>query len=500
MRYTSSSGAVLWPVTLTRPAVHLALRVGRGELLSISNGSCFLVGGKPLERAQSGGVVSVTDDPEVAYLHRAGSAYVPSAYGISIPAWEVVGTDGPEVYRLPFARSAATLPRLSLYTSPVQDVTVQVVATDLLTNIGAPGTADLVLEATDASGQNETYTLSVTIDDAPPTGDVQVIWAAGLTYLTYQNLSADAEALLLSVPGQPVVRVSVTEPGEGVCEVETPTLPTAVYAVDYAGNVSRNLIARHLSLGSVGADAMTRTPVSTWPLPPYLNPKRPVLGTLLTAFEAALDIGQDAAGEALSILDARGQELDRLSDYYGLSRRPGELDEALSARIQARFMARKSTRSGLREQLNRVQAGGAVITDLHAYAESSYQLDGSWKLDGSVTLGEFSIRQDVQPGQVAVSLPYTPLTGWADVLGIARTYTAAGVVPQVYHLNLTHAVLGNAPRTELTLQRLDTVPAHKLSALSILAYEIALTLDGRWQLDGAEQIDGTQAPSPKEIQ
>lgn len=492
MRYTSSRQNLEWPVTLTRPAVHLALRVGSGELLSTSNGSRFLdATGRTLSAAQ-GGRVSVTS-PEFAAVHFAGSSSYPSTYGAFVPTWEVSATEQSDVYRMLIACPAETTERLSLYTAPLSSVTAYIVTADILRIIGAPGPVDLVLEATDSAGQLETHVLNLTIDDTPPTGDVQAVWAAGHTYLTYQRLTEDTEALLLTAPGLPVTRVPVTEPVTGLCEAAMPSAPTAVYAVDHAGNLSENLLSRHLNLSET--DAATHQPKPTtfapWPLPAYLNPQRPNLRALLDAFEKALDIGQDAAGDALSLKAAQGGELDRLSQFYGTARRAGELDQALTARVQARFTARKSTRQGLRALIRAAQGGEAQVTDAYAYLSNAHYLDGSWMLDGSVTLGGESLKYDMQPGQAAISLWNQPVSGWEAVTRIAHHYTAAGVVPTSHSLTLTHAVLGNSPRSELTLEETLPPDARRLTSLEILAYDNTLTLNGAWTLEGGETLDGT---------
>lgn len=470
------------------PATHVRVQVGQGDALPLAHGSALLIGGAA--QGIGGAAVRVTArTPDTVALHRAGSAYEDSAYGVRVPLHEVSSVTG-DVIRVPMATLTPPQARFQfqLHGEPF---TARVHGRDVLSVIGAAGPARLVLTAQTAQGP-VTRTLDILIDDTPPTGSVSVAYAAGYAYLTYRDLSDDTVTLHLHYPDGAVLTATRAE-GErgrrGVLGLEAPGVPDRVTARDDAGNESGNLLVRRTNLTPPGAGGTT--PLAPWPLPSYLSAREPILGALLGAFTQALSIGADEAGSALDLRDADGRGLDALCAYYGVTRRPGESDPSLTARTRARFAAHKSTRAGLTRQLDEVDAGQVLVTDARSQYETARTLDGSWTLDGSVQLGGTGLTVALTPGEIMVRYDRTPLKGWDAARHVVRTRKAAGIIPQHRALQHVHAVLGLSARVSVHAA-FTAAPAAPLAALTGLRYSGVLQLDGSWTLNGAETLDGTR--------
>lgn len=492
MRALGREGAYDWPLTFPAPAQAVSVRVGDGALLGLEQSAC-LVDGVPLGVRHAGQRVGVTS-PEQAALSGAALAYTSSAYGVRLRPGDAEWTETGDVYRVRLVRAASAAPAFAFDLPGVPSLTARIHARDVLRAIGgADGDARLVLTATLTNGGTHTETLDLRIDSQPPVGSVTASRAGPYLYLTYAGLSPDVTHFRLTGPDGAAQTLTRPEGERGPIGVIGGVVlgdVTAVYAVDEAGNVSADLLSRRVTVNvpEAGEGAALLAP---WPLPPYLRPDAPVLGALLTAFEAALDIGQDRAGEALSLTQARGEALDQLGAYYGVTRRTGETDASLTARVQARFAAGKSSRAGLMLQLAEADGGAVEVADAQTHSAGARQLDGTWRLDGSVNLGGGYGAADVGPGEVNVTFPRAPLAGWFNAGAVVRRRKAAGVIPYVRYQVATHAILGLSLRHDLTLS-LDSAPAAPLGRLSGTRYDSTLTLDGTWQLDGTEQIDGAR--------
>lgn len=490
-RAVAPGGVLDWDVTLPGAARHVEVRVGQGDLLPVTT-SALLIGGVPQGAQGAAARVTAGLVSEQATLYRASTPYTVTPYGVRLDPDAIRPTGNPDVYRTLLATSAAPQARFAYHVSAAA-FTVRASGADLLSLIGAEGDALLVMTATLEDGTRHTQSLSVRVDGTPPTGSVSVSRAGPYVYLAYRDLSGDA-VHLTAVLGDGT-RVIIPRPdGErgsmGVLGAQITQTPVAVTATDDAGNESGDLLLRATTLSGDGQP--TGTELAPWPLPTYLNPKRPVLGAILGAWAAALSIGADEAGHALDLREAEGRELDALCAYYGVTRLPGEVDGALMARVQARFAARKSSRAGLVRQLAAVDGGTASVADAHSRFESARTLDGTWTLDGSVQLGGSSFVENLNPGEIVVTFPREPLAGWPRATALTGRYRAAGVRAQVRTVSGMHAVTGHATRLDVRTVVQDRPDLTPTTQLTVRVYSDVLTLDGSWTLSAAETLDGTR--------
>lgn len=490
MKVLGRASSYDWPHTFTGDVRAVTVTVGEGAVLGVSQSAC-LVGGVPVGTSHAGQRAAVRD-PATAALSRPALEYVPSTYGVQVRAADLQDV-GAGTYRLALGAPATAASGFQFDLPPgVRELTARIHAADVLRVIGADGDTRLILKATLSSGATETRTLDVRLDSQPPTGSVTASRAGPYLYLTYAGLSRDVTQFRLQdALGEQVLERPVGERGSvGVIIGEARGDVSEVYAVDEAGNVSLNLLARQVSAAGL-VDTGPGTAFALWPLPPYLRPSAPVLGGLLAAFEAGLNIGADRAGEALALGKASGAELDRLSAYYGVTRRTGETDAAMTARVQARFLPGKGTRAGLMRELASADGGAVEVSDQQTHSAEARQLDGTWALDGSVNLGGGYGSSDVGPGEVNVTFPRAPLAGWINAGDVVRRRKAAGVVPHVRFLVETHAVTGLATGHTLSMT-VDSAPAEPLTRAGGTRYASVLILDGSWDLEGTEQIDGAR--------
>lgn len=487
------TSVVEFPVTLPGAARLLELRLGAGELISTEGGSACLVNGAPLAQGGTATFVSALPDTQSAALYTSSTAIQAGSYGVRVPLARLQsGNADPTVLRLPLAAPSTLHERWSYGVPPeLRALTVRISGADLLRAVPLEALSTLVLTATLLNGALWTQSFQVRVDGAAPTGTVTHSLASGFGYLAYRDLSADAAFLTLIFPAGDQLNVPVTSAGNGlgVLLVEDPRSPASVTATDHAGNTSGNLLAR-TSVAGRGAGT-TGTPFSPWPLPAYLNPRRPVLGGLITAAERALDVGPERAGDALSLDRAAGSDLNRLSRYYGLPRMPGEGDAALAARVKARFLGHKASRAGLALQLTQAGAPTARVADVNSQYLSSRTLDGSWTLDGNVRLGGEAVVDQVGPGQVKVTFSAAPAGGWEAARQAVSRHTAAGVVPALGLDVRVQVSVGQPPRTEVSVTHLLNGPS-PLSRITDQYYANPLTLDGSWILNGAQTPDGSK--------
>jgi hypothetical protein len=487
----SPTAFLTWTQSFTSDVRHVDIRVGQGELLNTLAGSACLIDGHPVTQGGAAQGIEALAGTGAARLYTQVVPVTATTYGVTLPASRLTRTDDGEVYFAALSIPTDPRGRFSFTLLPgVRTLSAQVTGADILSNIGTEGLAQLVMTAILTTGETVIQTFDVRVDGTPPTGALTYSRALGFGYLASRGLSDDAVTFTFTYADGSTHTEPVSSNRSGVQLVNRAGSPVTVTATDAAGNVSGNLLTRSTVAGRENDG--NRTVFASWPLPAYLDRRRPMLAALLTAFEVALNVGPERAGDALSLYGASGADLNGLVSYYGIYRRPGESDAGLTARAQARFLPRKSTRDGLTVQLTSAGAAGVQVIDGNSLYAGARILDGSWKLDGSVRLGGTPNNRTIDPGSIIVLFSSTPAGGWDAARIVTGRHTAAGVIAHLELQVSTQVALGNASRTDLHYDVATTALSGTIGSISDSYFAHPLLLDGTWTLGGAEEIDGNK--------
>ncbi|PIG96876.1 hypothetical protein [Deinococcus sp. UR1] len=347
----------------------------------------------------------------------------------------------------------------------------------------APDNARVYLTATvyHRAGTTE-HTLNVTVSNAAPDGLVFAYITPDGTYFTADGLPA--EPLTLTVTCEDGSTYTTSNPGAGALFVEGERrIPVRVTAADAEDRESDDLLA--------GVDVEPDGPpdstdLSEWPLPSYLRADAPNVSALLRAFEAALDLRPDLAGLYVSPSSSVGPALTRAGELFGVDRVDAPTDGNMRRRIKAALTRDKATLAGLETMLRAHGIFGARIVDMELAAGPAglLHLDGTWTLDGSRLLDGGVPGWDVLAGQVLAVFRRAPVAGLGAALRVLRRYKAAGVHARVL-LRAESPAASPAPGAHGTMTARRAFPM-------LRAPYGALVLDGTWNLDGTQSLNGVK--------
>ena len=374
---------------------------------------------------------------------------------------------------------APAAPVLSARYDPTTDaLQLRIAVSDLRLVTGAGQSLTLHATVHTLTGQAD-YALSLDLDADAPNGIVRALLTDDGTYLSALNLDADAEVFTVQVQG-----ASYTVPVTGAVTF-TPDQtgrPLSVTATDSSGNVSGNLL---VSVQVQGAGSDHLTPMSEWPLPPFLNATSPNLSALLGSFEGVLDVHPDDAGQALSLDAAEGQALTYLASHFGAERLPDEPDASLQARARSVLLPRKSTLAGLKAMLEVSGVFGADVRDLYSLTGPVAPLtfNGAAYFNGRHRFNGAGGPRETTYGVVLALFAREPAAGFQAARAVLERYTAAGIGVRVV---LTAAVQLRVPGKT----GLRTVLSQRRRIPSVRYINPFLTFDSSANFDGSQTFDG----------
>lgn len=481
-----TTSTLAWDVTPPSPIVGWTLQAGGGAIISSAAGSTATLGGaSALGAGPSNPVLLTGDTARVARpLLDAGGDTI-TGPGI------VLRPDGTAL--VPYLGAPLPYPYLSArYLAPRGGpLALRVSGADLQAAVGGTNAFTLNLVLYLASGGTVTLSRALRLDDVPPVGLVTALLSGGRTYLTYTELSLDAAFLTVYRLDGGTATAPVTTPLEGVTSADGDGTPLKVTATDAAGNEGPDLLVRVLR---DRAQSLPPAPLAPWPLPTYMDPSESNLAALLRAFELALDVGADRAGDALDLDLAEGADLDRLARMYGIYRKVGERDIELAGRVQALLVPNKQSPRGLELTLTRNGAPGATVVDLAGLlGRDPYRLNGAWKLDGTVNLGGLGVR-GFSDGMFVVYYDEDPRSGWDAVRKVVARHKSAGYKSHVRRRVKRHPTLYAPPRAFVRARVRAT--SGRSGALTLTLRSGRLMLDGTWNLSGAQDLDSWRVGPP----
>jgi hypothetical protein len=195
-----------------------------------------------------------------------------------------------------------------------------------------------------------------------------------------------------------------------------------------------------------------------------------VNAVLLEAFWRALEQADPELAAAMIYLeDAVGRHLDAHGLLYGLQRLVGETDDLYRQRIIAELLNPRSTTKAIIDTITAALPGVQVsVTTPYekARAEGVYFIDGTWRLDGSVTF-----KEPTSPEASKRAVFYVDIEGPDPDLTRARAVIervrAAGYIPTV-RFSFSFSV-EYQPTLEVTVQRRE-----------VFYFNGARTLNGTW--------------------
>lgn len=480
-------------ITPTKPTHHLTARVGQaGQILPTVHGTTLKENNTPIPGQVIAQLGALTEDGYLMVFEQLmpGTLTTPGDQAFMTTPPAVSTGDGyinfnftPPIPQEKW-RAAYKLPDT---TNPL---TLTVTAEDLLAATGTtqPITLTVTLRHTDGTRTTLTYTMQ--LDFTPPTGQVEYELGDPVSFAVYSVPEPDATHLKVYFQDGGTQLVPIT-PGSSVALIEDTRTPIKITALDDVRNESPNLLTRVLQAPGVGDETL----FAEWPLPRYLQKDKPNLQVFLVAFEQALDIKPDALPEqSTNFLKATSTELERIALHFGVARQPGDTDEMLRQRILDRLRPRKTSRVGMSTIISRLAGVPTSIFDDQSTVAGSRTLDGTWKLDGSVTLGG-NTASTLGPGHFTVTFKAIPKIGWERITQLIERHRAAGTIPTIrYHRPPATLVAFTHPSMEINLAFKHQTPPLDFTARAT-KISSNLTLDGSWSLDGTQTLDGTAGAS-----
>ncbi|MCD0168007.1 hypothetical protein IHN59_00005, partial [Deinococcus sp. 23YEL01] len=232
------------------------------------------------------------------------------------------------------------------------------------------------------------------------------------------------------------------------------------------------------------------TDLSAWPLPSYLRADAPTVSTLLRAFEAALDVRPDLAGLYVNPSTSVGPALTIAGELFSVPRADAPTDSGMRRRILAALTHGKASATGLETMLRAHGVFGARVHDAQTLAGPGGLLfaDGTWNMDGSRLLDGGVPGWDVVAGQVLAVFRRAPVAGLSAALRVLRRHKAAGVQARVQLR--AESTAGTPPPGA------HAIFGAKVSLPMLRGPYSPLLLDGTWNMDGTQRMNGLKVTPP----
>lgn len=345
----------------------------------------------------------------------------------------------------------------------------------------APRGANIYLTATvyELNKVVEHHLGPIFVDIDAPDGLVWALITRDGTYFSTEGLEPQTALTVLCEDGHSYT-TTVMESALFV-NGETAT-PINVTATDSEGLSSGNILAG-VEIEPESLDEYTA--LSAWPLPPYLDPKRPNLSAMLNAFGDALDVRPEYAGHSMYVKMSTSDPLTLIGKLYGVSRTSAPDDSAMQRRISATLTADKPSLNGLNSMLHAYGIFGGEVQDAYSLSSGNLLvLDGSWLLNGEYRLDGGVPGDEIAAGEVLATFSRVPINGLESAVEVMRRFKSAGIRSRVRLRRHWYAELPH-PGTRTTLWRICICPLLKTKTPF-------LVLDGSWQLDGHQTLDGVQ--------
>lgn len=322
-----------------------------------------------------------------------------------------------------------------------------------------------------------THTTTIEATDELPDGLVFALVTSDGTYFTAEGLGDEETLTVTTERGS----YAVPSPSDSVSFAEGQTArPLRVTALDSEGRETPDLLAG-VDVEPDGGD--TFTALSEWPLPPYLQGDKPNLGAYLGAFTSALDVRPEQAGRYLRLAESSGEPLTQIGTLYGVSRTDAPNDSDVVRQVQASALPAKDSLTGLTALLHAYGFYGVEVVDMMSVTGGHpLTLDGSWKLDGTYNLDGGTGGLGIQAGEIIAIFRRVPLRGLGRAVDVLRRFKASGIRSRVM-LRQRAALPSAQAGVRVRLQSPIVLPiVHIVSPF--------LHLDGTWNLDGSQQLDG----------
>lgn len=493
----NATGTLVITHAPAQPVRHLQVRLSGAGLIPAQAGSgATLADGTRLAPEGQQTLGHITPDGGALWLF-AGSGVSTDGDQILIDAEP---TSDPRVFLVPITRYAPEAAGLQFRFDPAltDPLTLTVTGQDLTTLTRHSGAYVLTIDALHVDGSRVSTEYPFELDLTAPSGRATYQAAPGYGgFLILSDADLDVRTATLTWPNGTAITIPAGG-GDSILSVLTALVgaPLTVTLTDAAGNESDNVLIQVEAPVELQSGFVT---LSSWPLPPDMNPEAPYLSVLLAVFAAGLGLSPEAAAQRGDPNIATGDALDAISTLLHAPRRSNEIDADLLERMLSRLLPDKASRAGLAAVLNHVLRQQTILVDGNSNYTGIRNIDGTWPLDGSVQLGGDLVTVPLGPGRVRVLLTAPP-TDWSIARTLVKRHVAAGIIATV---TLQRQVGGGAVFATLTgqarfalrhgMRQVALTPATQASgAITTRAVRLdgRLTIDGTWQLgsDGESNV------------